>query len=93
VLAWWVPGSHDVVNGIAVVPDEEDSPDAIEESVRLALEKDPFVNATQIRVGARHAVVRLTGIVPTDAEREMAEYDAWYVFGVGDVVNKIAVRA
>jgi osmotically-inducible protein OsmY len=93
VLAWWVPGSRDVVNGIAVVPDEEDSPDAIEEAVRLALEKDPFVNATQIRVGARHAVVRLTGIVPTDAEREMAEYDAWYVFGVGDVVNKIAVRA
>lgn len=93
VLAWWVPGSRDVVNGIAVVPDEADSPDAVEEAVRVVLEKDPFVDATQIRVGARHAVVRLTGTVPTESEREMAEFDAWFVFGVDDVVNNIAVRA
>ncbi len=92
VLAWWVPGSRDVVNGIAVVPEEEDSPDAIEEAVRLALEKDPFVDAIQIRVGVRHAVVRLTGTVPTESEREMAESDVWYVFGVDDVVNEISVR-
>lgn len=93
VLAWWVPGARDVVNGIAVVPDEEDSPDAIEEAVRLALEKNPFVDAMQIRVGVRHAVVRLTGTVPTESERDMAEFDAWYVFGVDDVVNEIIVRA
>lgn len=93
VLAWWVPGSRDVVNGIAVVPEEEDSPDAIEEAVRLALEKDPFVDATQIRVGARHAVIRLAGVVPTESERDLAECDALYVFGVDDVVNDIAIRA
>jgi osmotically-inducible protein OsmY len=93
VLAWWVPGSRDVVNGIAVVPEEADSPDAVEEAVRVVLEKDPFVDATQIRVGARHAVVRLTGTVPTASEREMAEFDAWFVFGVDDVVNNISVRA
>jgi len=93
VLAWWVPGSRDVVNGIAVVPDEEDSPDAIEEAVRLALEKDAFVDATQVRVGVRHAVVRLTGTVPSESERDMAEFDAWYVFAVDNVVNEITVRA
>jgi osmotically-inducible protein OsmY len=81
-----------VINGIAVEPPEDDSDDAILESVRLVLEKDPFVDASQIRVGVRHAVVRLLGLVPTEAEREMAEFDAWYVFGVDKVDNRIEVR-
>jgi len=91
LLAWWVPGSRDVINGIAVSDSEEDSPQAVEEAVRIALEKDPFVNAGQIRVGARHHVVRLTGLVSSQAERDMAENDAWYVFGVDDVVNEVEV--
>lgn len=92
VLAWWVPGSRDVINGIAVEPPEDDSDEAILEGVRLALEKDPFVNASQIRVGVKHALVRLTGVVPSEAEREMAEFDAWYVFGVDRVDNQIEVH-
>ncbi len=92
LLAWWVPGSRDVVNGIGVTPPEDDSDDEIAEAVTLALEKDPFVNASQIRVGVRRSVVTLAGIVPTDAEREMAEFDAWYVFGVDRVANHIEVR-
>lgn len=31
-------------------------------------------------------------LVPTRAEREMAEFDAWYVLGVDRVVNRIEVR-
>ncbi len=31
----------------------------------------------------------LAGILPDEARREMAEFDAWYVFGVDDVVNDI----
>lgn len=93
VLAWWVPGSRDVVNGIAVDPDEPDTDHGIVEAVRIVLEKDPFVAAEQIRIGARNAVVRLTGIVPTESERDMAEFDAWYVFGVDRVLNDIEVRA
>jgi osmotically-inducible protein OsmY len=92
VLAWWVPGSRDVINGIAVEPPEDDSDEAILEAVRLVLEKDPFVDASQIRVGVKHALVRLTGVVPSDAEREMAEFDAWYVFGVDRVGNRVEVR-
>lgn len=91
VLAWWVPGSRDVVNGLAVEPEEEDGPDKIEEAVRLALEIDPFVNASQIRVGVRHRVVRLTGAAATAEQQRMAETDAWCVFGVDDVVNNIEV--
>jgi osmotically-inducible protein OsmY len=77
-----------VINGIAVEPPEDDSDEAILEAVRLVLEKDPFVDASQIRVGVKNALVRLTGLVPTEAEREMAEFDAWYVSGVDKVDNR-----
>ena len=93
VLAWWVPGSRDVVNGLGVTPPEDDSDDEITDAVRLALEKDPFVDAGQIRVSTRNSVVILQGLVPTEAERHMAEFDAWYVFGVDRVTNRIGVRA
>ncbi len=72
---------------------EEDSPDLIEEAVRVALEKDPIVNASQIRVGARNTIVRLTGAAGTPAEREAAETDAWCTCGVDNVLNEIEVKA
>ncbi|MEW6268049.1 MAG: BON domain-containing protein [Thermodesulfobacteriota bacterium] len=93
VLAWWVPGTRDVVNGIEVTPPEEDSDEEISDAVRIALEKDPFVDASQLRVTTRSSVVELEGIVPKDAERDMAERDAWCVFGVDGVENRIEVRA
>lgn len=92
VLAAWMPGSRDVINGIAVEPPEDDSDEAIPEVVRLVLEKDRFVDASQIRVGVKNALVRLTGVVPSEAERDMAEFDAWYVFGVDKVDNRIEVH-
>jgi len=93
VLAWWVPGSRDVINDIAVTPPEDDNDDDITDAVLIALEKDPFVDAKQIRVATREGAVMLTGLVPTESEREMAEFDAWYVFGVDKVLNRIDVRA
>lgn len=93
LLAWWVPGSRDVINGIVVEPPEEDAPIRIEEAVRIALDKDPFVNASQIRVGVRGRIVHLTGLVKSDAVRTAAESDAWYVFGVDNVINDVEVRA
>lgn len=92
VLAWWVPGSRDVVNGLGVTPPEPDDDGEITDAVRIALEKDPFVDAGQIRVATEDAVVVLDGLVPKAAEREMAEFDAWYVFGVDRVINRIEVR-
>jgi osmotically-inducible protein OsmY len=91
VLAWWVPGSRDVVNGLEVVPPMEDNDDEVVDAVRLALEKDPFVNASQIRVSCRDYVVTLTGEVPRKNEKGMAEADAWYVFRVNRVVNNVIV--
>ncbi len=91
VLAWWVPGARDVVNGIAVEPPEEDAPIQIEEAVRVALDKDPFVDASQVRVGVRLRTVRLTGSLHSREARDAAEWDAWYVFGVDDVINEVEV--
>lgn len=93
VLAWWVPGTRDVVNGIGVTPPEPDDDAQITDAVRIALEKDPFVNADQIAVSTRQSIVTLQGVVPTPSEREMAEFDAWYVFGVDKVRNNIMVQA
>ena len=91
VLAWWIPGSRDVINGIAVEPDEEDGADKIAGAVHLVLEKNPYLNAAQIKVGVRARTVRLTGFLPSDSQRDMAENDAWCVFGVDTVINEIEI--
>lgn len=92
VLTWWVPGSRDVVNGLEVVPPMEDNDDEVTDAVRLVLEKDPFVNASQIRINCRNYTVTLDGVVPKEKERDIAEADAWYVFRVNSVVNRLEVR-
>lgn len=91
VLAWWVPGSRDVVNGIEVSPPMEDNDDEVADLIRLVLEKDPLVNASQIKVRSRALVVTLEGAVATENSRMAAEADAWYVFGVNNVVNNLVV--
>jgi osmotically-inducible protein OsmY len=93
VLAWWVPGSRDVINGIGVTPPEQDSEAAMTDAPLQVLEKDPFINSESIRVHSRHSVVWLDGTVPREAEVKLAEDDAWYVFGVDRVVNRLTVRA
>jgi osmotically-inducible protein OsmY len=92
VLAWWVPGCRDVVNGLEEVPPEEDNDDELSEAVRLVLERDLFVNSTKIRVATKDAIVTLEGLVPNPAMKVMAERDAWYVVGVKEVVNNIHVK-
>ena len=93
VLAWWVPGSRDVINGLGVTPPEQDSEAGITDAVLQVLEKDAFVNAESIRVHTRRAVVSLDGTVPREAEVKLAEDDAWYVFGVDKVINRLVVRS
>jgi len=92
VLAWWVPGSRDVVNGIEVAPPEEDNDDEVVDAVRLVLEKEPFVNAAQVRVTSSNYAVTLEGIVKNETQRQMAEADCWYVFRVDRVMNLLQVE-
>ena len=87
VLAWWVPGSRDVINGVEVSPPQEDNDDEVVDAARLVLEKDPFVNHAQVTVSCRNYDVTLRGLVRTATERQMAEADCWYVFRVNRVEN------
>jgi len=91
-LAWWTPGCRDVINGLVVTPSQTDNDDEIADALRLVLEKDPLVHADQIGIRIRDKVVTLTGLVGNKEEKKMAELDAWYVFGVNQVINEIAVR-
>lgn len=91
VLAWWVPGSRDVVNGIEVWSDPEENDDELVDLIRIVLEKDPLVNASQITVRCQGGIVTLEGTVPTPNNKRAAESDVWYVLGVNEVVNKLVV--
>lgn len=92
VLTWWVPGCRDVINGLEEVPPEQDNDDELTDAVRLALEKDPFINASKIRVTTKDWIVTLAGLVPNQTMKQMAERDAWYVLGVKAVVNRLRVK-
>jgi osmotically-inducible protein OsmY len=92
-LAWWVPGSRDVINGLGVEPPEEDNDDEILDALRLVLEKDRLVDAAQVGASCASSVVTLRGLVSSEAHRELVEFDAWTIFGVDDVVNELQVGA
>lgn len=91
-LAWWIPGTTDVINSLEVTPQEDDTDDEVEDALRIALEKDGLVDASGITVFAKNWVVTLNGSVGSDAEKNAAEEDAWYIWGVNDVVNNLVVR-
>jgi osmotically-inducible protein OsmY len=91
VLAWWTPGRRDVVNSLAVRPDYEDRDDEITDVMRLVLEADSQVNADQIRPNCVNGVVMLDGNVPTAEQKRRAELDAWALYGVTRVVNRLSV--
>ncbi|HSN41547.1 MAG TPA: BON domain-containing protein [Burkholderiales bacterium] len=92
VLAWWTPGCRDVVNSLDVQPPEEDNDAEVVDALRLALEMDPLVQADQIQASCRDYVVTLEGYVRSAEERRQAEQDAWCLFAVDRVINRIAVR-
>ena len=62
-------------------------------AVHDGLSHDKRVNAMQLRVSAQQGVVKLTGTVPRQADRDAAETIARHVAGVRDVRNQIEVEA
>ncbi len=92
VLAWWVPGSINVVNNIGVVPQENDSDDEINDTVKLVFEKDKLVRDGNIVVKVKDSAVTLSGIVKSTAAIDAAEDDVWYISGVNNVVNQLKVE-
>jgi osmotically-inducible protein OsmY len=93
VLAWWIGGTQEVLNQMVVDPPEEDNDDEVSDALRLALDKDPFLRGADLGVRTRERVVTLYGTVHGERDRELAEFDAWYVDGVEGVNSQIVVRA
>ena len=93
VLAWWTPGRLDVLNALQVDPHYAERDDEITETLRLVLEADPLVDATQIRPLCERWVATLEGSVPTEEQRRRAELDAWYLSGVHRVNNNLRVTS
>ena len=92
MLAWWVPGSTDVINSLEVDPPEEDSDDEIADAVAAVFEKDRLVDESSLKARVKDWAVTLEGIAFSEGEKKAAEDDAWYVWGVNDVVNNIRVE-
>jgi osmotically-inducible protein OsmY len=92
VLAWWIPGMRNVVNELRVEPPEEDCDEELTDAIRVALEKEPLLDAAQIGVRSSAGRVTLYGTLRSERQRELAETDAWYVLGVRDVDNQIEVQ-
>ena len=93
VLAWRVPGCCDVVNGLEVssaAASEEDLPLAV--IVQLALQQDPALDISAISIHAEGRTVTLEGHTASEAEARLAENDAWTVFGVDNVYNRLIVE-
>jgi osmotically-inducible protein OsmY len=92
VLAWWAPGCERVDNHLEFAPPQEDDDGEITDVVRMVLEKDPLVHASQLRIGTAGGIVALEGLVASEEERRLAVRDAWYVPGVWSVVDNVDVR-
>ncbi len=92
-LAWWIPGSIDVINSLEVNPPEEDHDGEVADALRMVLEKDKTIgDAGEISITVLNWVVVLHGLAERDSIRQAAEDDAWYIWGVNDVVNHIKVQ-
>jgi osmotically-inducible protein OsmY len=90
-LAWWTPGRRDVINALEVRPAYEDRDDEIADVARLVLEADPEIDSDLIRTHCAEKVVVLEGSVPSEREKRRAELDAWSLFAIRGVVNRLQV--
>jgi osmotically-inducible protein OsmY len=73
-----------------------DSDGRLAESAELALAEEPRLTteaATGIRIEAAFGVLELSGEVPTEADREIAEEAVSQLAGVSAVENKLQVKA
>lgn len=87
VLCWWVPGCIRVDNELEVRPYEADSDDLLTDAIRIVLEKDPFVDASQLRAATAAGIVELHGLLPNELAHDHVVRDVWAVPGVLEVYD------
>jgi osmotically-inducible protein OsmY len=78
-----------VKNHIKVRPGELPEDETLEDLVRAALARDPYVESYDIDITAVNGMVYLDGDVNTSYEKNHAAQVAWHVNGVVDIVNLI----
>lgn len=89
VFMWWIKGCQRVDNLLEVFPSRQDSDPELAEAVRMALEKDPLIDAGQVRVAIESGVVELTGRLFSEEQSLAAAWDAWAVPGIWEVYNHL----
>ncbi|MBE0446659.1 MAG: BON domain-containing protein [Actinobacteria bacterium] len=90
--ARWVAGVIDVVNHLVVKPEMKIADAEVARDVRAALLKNTRLDLTEVNVDVTDGVVTLTGEVPNFTQKRIAEYVAFSVPGVVDVVNELYVH-
>lgn len=93
VLAWWTEGCAFVSNRLNVSPPREDSDDELNDTVRLVLDSDPFVDSGQLHCGTAAGIVQIEGLLIDASQRERVIEDVWLVPGVWDVNDQIQTLA
>jgi osmotically-inducible protein OsmY len=92
VIAWWTGACASVTNLLDIMPPQDDADDELTDAVLMVLEKDPLVDASQLRVGTAGGIVHIEGLALTEAQRRSVIEDTWLVPGVADVVDRLDVQ-
>jgi osmotically-inducible protein OsmY len=93
VLAWWTPGSRNVMNHLVVAPPEANRDHEMCDTIRMVMERDPFLASDNIEITTNNSTVTLEGTVETETEKQMAENNVWYLAASSHVINHLKVRA
>ncbi len=78
-----------VKNHVKVRPENLPEDETLEDLVRAAMARDPYVETYDLDITAVNGMVYLDGEVTTSFEKNHAEQVAWRVNGVVDVVNMV----
>jgi osmotically-inducible protein OsmY len=89
VLCWWTAGCRRVDNRLEVEPEQDDTDDLLTDAVRIVLEMDPMVDATQLKAATAAGIVELSGLLPNEDIHRLVVRDAWAVPGVWDIYDRI----
>ncbi len=91
-IAARIKGVVAVVNELEIGPVQPPSDTQIAAEVRGILLRDPLVEEESVEVTVSNGVVRLAGVVPSEAQQAAAGDDASMAAGVKGVVNHLSVR-
>jgi osmotically-inducible protein OsmY len=89
--ALWVAGVIDTINHINVKPVSKVEDAEIERDVRAALLKNTRLDLTEMNIDVTDGVATLTGGVANFTQKRIAEFVAFAVPGVVDVVNELYI--